>query len=611
MNRIELLSPAKDLETGIAAINCGTDAVYLGAARFGAREAAGNPIAAIEELVRYAHKYWAKVYVTLNTLLYDEELGEAVRLATNLYQIGVDALIIQDTGLLELDLPPLPLFASTQMHNHSAERVAFLEKVGFQRVILARELTLEQIRAIRAATTVELETFVHGALCVSYSGQCYLSYAIGGRSGNRGQCAQPCRRSYSLVGRNGEAVIRNRYLLSLRDLNLSNALPDLLDAGVTSFKIEGRLKDKAYVMNVVGNYRKQLDDLLEGRQMRSASSGTVFFDFMPYPAKTFNRGFTTHFLYGRGAVVASHETPKSLGEPLGKVISVGKQYFSLGPDAPAVHPGDGLCFLNSGKELAGTIVNRVEGSLVFPANLEGLSAGVQVYRNHDHQFSQQLEKSRVERRIRLQFKLAARPDGISLLAVDEDGNEASFFLPEVYSAAQQESKALETIERQLRKLGGTGFECTQVNVDFSPVPFLPVSSLNSLRRGAVEALLAVRQQNLPPSLGGAIRNNIPYPEKRLAFGGNVLNQKAIQFYRRHGVETIEPAAETGLDLHGKKVMTTRYCLRYQLNACPKQPDSIKLPEPLHLVDDQGINFPLKFNCADCVMEVYFQNLSEK
>ena len=301
MNQIELLSPARDLETGMAAINCGADAIYLGPSRFGAREAVGNPLEDIERLAAYAHKYWAKVYVTVNTLLHDEELEDVQKLVSQLYQAGADAMIIQDAGLLELDLPPLPLFASTQMHNHTPERVAFLEKVGFQRAILARELTLDQIREIRARTHIELETFIHGALCVSYSGQCYMSYAIGGRSGNRGQCAQPCRRLYSLVGADGKTVANNRYLLSLRDLNLSQSAGDLIDAGICSFKIEGRLKDKSYVMNVVGYYRRLLDEILKQRNLRPSASGAVHLDFEPNPNKTFNRGYTTYFLHGRGS----------------------------------------------------------------------------------------------------------------------------------------------------------------------------------------------------------------------------------------------------------------------------------------------------------------------
>src|SRR5512146_2010374 len=310
MEKVELLAPAKDLETGVAAIACGADAVYIGAAKFGAREAAGNSLGDIAALVSYAHKYWARVYVTLNTLLYDEELPQVERMACELCEAGADALIIQDAGLLELDLPPLPLFASTQMHNHTPERVAFLEHAGFQRAILARELSLEQIREIRQKTSIELETFIHGALCVSYSGQCYMSYAIGGRRGNRGQCAQPCRKAYSLLGADGQELVHSRYLLSLRDFNLSSALADLIDAGVCAFKIEGRLKDKAYVMNVVAHYRTLLDGLLERRALRPAASGTVQLDFEPDPLKTFNRGYTSYFFKGRGAPLASPDTPK-------------------------------------------------------------------------------------------------------------------------------------------------------------------------------------------------------------------------------------------------------------------------------------------------------------
>jgi collagenase-like PrtC family protease len=313
MEPIELLAPAKDLDTGLAAINCGADAVYIGAAQFGAREAAANSLEDLEALVAHAHKYWARVYVTVNTLLRNDELPEAVRLIHRLHAAGVDALIIQDAGLLECDLPPLPLIASTQMHNHTPERVAFLEKVGFQRVILARELSLEQIRAIRAQTTLELECFVHGALCVSYSGQCYLSYAIGGRSGNRGQCAQPCRRRYSLVDSRGQTLASDRYLLSLRDLNLSADLKDLLEAGVSSFKIEGRLKDIHYVMNVVSYYRQQLDAILAGKGLQKSSSGRSQVGFTPDLAKTFNRGFTTYFLKGRDAAMHDHAAPKFTG----------------------------------------------------------------------------------------------------------------------------------------------------------------------------------------------------------------------------------------------------------------------------------------------------------
>ncbi len=605
MERIELLAPARDLETGIAAINCGADAVYIGAARFGAREAAGNPLGDLEQLIRHAHKYWARIYVVVNTLLYDEELEEAQRLIVQVYQSGADALIIQDAGLLELDLPPLPLIASTQMHNHTPERVAFLEKVGFQRAILARELTLDQIREIRAQTSIELETFIHGALCVSYSGQCYLSYAIGGRSGNRGQCAQPCRRAYSLLGSDGQLVPSRRYLLSLHDLNLSPAIGDLVDAGVCSFKIEGRLKDKTYVMNVVAHYRKLLDTVLNQRAMRPAASGTIQLDFEPDPYKTFNRGYSTYFLRGRGAEIASQDTPKSLGEPLGAVIASDRSSFTLETGSVALHPGDGLCFMDAGRELIGTTVNRVEGRRIFPDSTAGLRPGVQVYRNHDHEFADRLIKSKSVRKIGVQLKLAGAPHGLSLTAVDEDGNQASVTQEIELQPAQKPGEARLTMIRQLQKLGETDFACNGVEIALEPLPFIPVSALNALRRATVDRLAQDREEQRPRFTGGARRNEFPYPQTSLSYEGNVLNQKAVEFYTRHGVKTIEPAAESGLDLRGHKVMTTKYCLRYQLGACPRLPNSRKLPEPLRLVDDQGAEYPLRFNCADCVMEVYF------
>jgi putative protease len=607
MERIELLAPAKDLETGRAAINCGADAVYIAAAKFGAREAAGNPLEDLQALINYAHRYWARVYITLNTLLYDEEVPQAAQMIRQLYEIGADALIIQDMALLELDLPPLPLFASTQMHNHTPERVAFLEKVGIQRAILARELSLDQIREIRKKTTLELETFIHGALCVSYSGQCYMSYAAGGRSGNRGQCAQPCRKPYKLVDRTGAVLQENRYLLSLRDLNLTPDLPALLDAGVCSFKIEGRLKDKTYVMNVVGHYRQQIDRLLEGRSQRAAASGRVIFDFTPDPLKTFNRGYTEYFLHGRKEPVGSPDTPKSLGEPLGSVARLGRGFFTL-DGGSEVHRGDGLCFFNKRRELVGTTINDVQGRNIFPDKMEGLAVGLQVFRNHDHVFLSQLEKSQTERKIGVRFRLAATQTGLALFAQDEDGNESMATLACEKTPAEKPEQALATIDKQLRRLGGTEFDCTYIRVDLPEVYFIPMGTLNALRRAALEDLAQQRLENVPRRLGGAVKNETPYPVQELTFQGNVLNQTAAAFYRRHGVTKIEPAAESGLDLRARKVMTTRHCIKHQLGWCPKENKTVKLQEPLALVDEQGRTFPLRFNCAECQMEVYFLEL---
>ncbi len=612
---IELLSPAKDLETGIAAINCGADAVYIGAARFGARAAAGNSLADIEALASYAHRYWANVYVTLNTLLYDDELEDASRLVEQLYQAGADALIIQDMALLEMDLPPLPLFASTQMHNHTVERVQFLEKVGFQRVILARELTLEQIRRIRAETTIELETFVHGALCVSYSGQCAMSYALGGRSGNRGQCAQPCRRRYTLLDGEARSRLQDRYLLSLRDLNLSDHLADLLEAGVTSFKIEGRLKDRDYVMNVVAAYRRRLDALLDEMALRPAASGRCQHDFTPDLARTFNRGYTTYFLPGppdsqSGDGMASLDTPKSTGESLGKIQAVGKRSFTLDETSPPLHPGDGLCFFDANRELSGTLVNQVRGREIFPEKMDGLRPGLALYRNHDHAFTLALERSHAARLVRVDFRLAYAGGHLHLEAVDEDGVRVAVQAPAACVPAEKPAQMAEAVTRQLGRLGGTIFTAGDIHLDLAEMIFIPLAVLNDLRRRAASALEAARLAQRLRRQGGALKNDFPYPEKRLDYWGNVLNQKAEAFYRRHGVEQIELAVESGLEMRGRKVMTTRYCLRRQLCACLKESGARTLPGPLQMTDEQGNVFDLIFDCKRCVMEVYLAGRGE-
>ncbi len=605
MEKIELLAPARDLECGIAAIDCGADAVYIGAAYFGARAKAGNSLADIETLAHHAHKYWAKVYVTLNTLLYDDELSMAVDLAHQLYEIGADALIVQDLGLLECDLPPLPLIASTQMHNHTPARVAFLEQVGFQRVILARELDLDQIKAIRQQTSIELEFFAHGALCVSYSGQCYMSYGIGGRSGNRGECAQPCRRSYRLIDREGKTLVEDRHLLSLRDLKLSEHLGDLIDAGVNCFKIEGRMKDKAYVANVVSHYRRQLDNLLRDRGLSKSSSGQSRIDFTPDLGKTFNRGYTTYFLHGRGASPGSVDTPKMVGEFIGQVAAVGERSFKLRSGADLLHGGDGVCFFDSSGMLHGTLVNAVHGQTIIPSKVDGLEKGARVYRNHDHVFLNRLKKCRVERKIAVQLKLSETPKGFFLLAEDEDGNTTMGVLVDDKAKANKAEKALATTKKQLRKMGGTEFTCTELEIDWQDTYFIPVSALNGLRRRTLEKLAVVREQNRPMPRHTISPNSAPHPEKTLTYLGNVLNQQAAAFYGRHGVEQIAPAAESGMMMHGKRVMRTRYCIKHQLGFCHREGDVPRLREPLHLVDEDGHEYELRFDCAACEMEVFF------
>jgi 23S rRNA 5-hydroxycytidine C2501 synthase len=605
LKQIELLAPARDLETGLAAINCGADAIYIGATNFGAREAASNNLASIEQLVQYAHKYWAKVYVTLNTLLTDSEIPVAVSLVKNLYQVGIDALIIQDTGLLECDLPPIPLFASTQMHNNSAERVRFLEQVGFQRAILARELSIQQIKEIHTKTNIELECFIHGALCVSYSGQCYMSYALGGRSGNKGQCAQPCRRVYKLIDQSGNILQDNSHLLSLRDLNLSEYLQELIDAGVTSFKIEGRLKDKPYVMNTVSHYRQKLDAILEKNSLTRDSSGQSYPDFSPNPLKTFNRGYTSYFLHGRGSPLTSWDTPKSIGEPVGIITNIDRSSFTLDTTNP-FRSGDGCCFFDKNHQLCGTLINEINNQWIYPEKIEGMYIGAMIYRNHDHLFLSSLMKSRAERKISLQFQLEETNRGYELSAIDEDGNNAHFEMECKKIAAEKPAQVIATIEKQLFKLGSTEFICKKLDINPPDIGFIPVSNLNSLRRGVLENLQAARGLNRPRLKSEHIPNNAPFPGEELSFSGNVLNKKARAFYQRHGVLDIAPAAESGLDMQGKKVMTTKYCLKYQLGFCPKESPSSKLDEPMALVDEQGNSYPLIFNCQHCEMEIYFE-----
>jgi len=490
------------------------------------------------------------------------------------------------------------------MHNHTPERVKFLEEVGFKRVILARELSLEQIKAIRAQTNIELESFIHGALCVSYSGQCTLSYAIGGRSGNRGQCAQPCRNIYSLVDGNGKILENNRHLLSIHDLNLTGHLESLINAGVTSFKIEGRLKDKNYVMNVVGHYRKVLD----GLQVKRSSSGLSYFDFEPDLEKTFNRGYCEYFIEGRKTKIGSPATPKMVGEALGKVKMVTPPSFSLDDDAQTseIHNGDGLSFFSEKGQLSGTLVNRVEGRRIFPARLNGIRSGMKIYRNYDKAFMDRLKAGNTTRKIKVEMHLFGISNGCRLVIHDEDGNVASTDKIYDLQAAEKPEQARQTILKQLGKLGDTEFVCEQVNVETQPVPFLPASAWNELRREAVENLRKVHNDNRPRLMGGVAPNSFPHPAKELDFHGNVLNEKAAAFYRRHGVVKIEPAAESGLDMSGRQVMTTRYCLKYELDACPRHGGKRQLQEPLALVDEEGHTLRLAFDCAKCEMGVFYE-----
>jgi 23S rRNA 5-hydroxycytidine C2501 synthase len=604
-NPIELLSPAKNAGIGIAAINCGADAVYIGAERYGARADAGNSLKDLDKLIHYAHRYWARVYATVNTILHDHEIPDAVKLIHSLHDMGIDAVIIQDVGLLMCDLPPIPVIASTQMHNNTSEKILFLEKIGIQRAILARELDLEAIRDIRNQTTMELEFFVHGALCVSYSGQCYMSYALGGRSGNRGVCAQPCRRRYSLIDSNGRKIVQNRYLLSLRDLNLSDHLSSLIHAGITSFKIEGRLKDKPYVMNVVGYYRRKLDAVLQHGPSARSSSGDVHLDFEPDLDKTFNRGFTSYFVSSRSKEQAALLTPKSMGEAIGKVTIIRPAGFTI-QSSKILYNGDGLCFFDQDQVLHGTYVNKVVDDLIIPDKMEGIQKGTMIYRNLNPRFLQRLEKSRVQRRIGIEMNFTTFINGFVLTAADGEGNTAECSVTHPHISAEKPEKMLEIIRRQLQKCGDSEFSCQRLSIDLPEIYFVPLSVVNSLRRGVVEKLRQVRESNRPIQRARIEKNDAPYPERELSYMGNVLNQNAVQFFRQHGVSSIEPAVESGLDMTGRTVMTTRYCIKYQVGICGHDLHMDDVLEPLYLLDEGGEKYQLEFNCQKCEMTVYWR-----
>ncbi len=612
--RTELLAPARDLACGRAAVDCGADAVYIGAPLFGAREAAGNSLDDIAALAGHAHRYWVRVYAALNTLLTDEELPRAVELAHRLHQAGVDGLIIQDLGLLACGLPPLPLIASTQMHNATPARVAFLARAGFSRAILARELSLAEIRAVRAATIdsggdIELECFVHGALCASCSGRCYLSIALGGRSGNRGRCAQPCRRAWRAEDRAGRTMAEG-HLLSLRDLGLWRRLGDLLDAGVTSFKIEGRLKDASYVANLTAFYRARLDEALRERGLRRSSSGESSPGFTPDPGKTFNRGFTEYLLDGvpPRESITTFATPKMTGEEVGRVVGRESGGGGVVLDREAdLRPGDGVAWFDGAGTLTGSTVNAARGRVLVTDRAAGLAPGRVLYRNRDLAFLKELASTRSERRIAADLVFSAGAGEVVLAATDEDGVSASAAAPWSGEAARDPAEALAAAARQLARTGDSPFAARSVEPAFpsgAVVPFLPLSALNALRREALALLAGARERARPrPRRAQAVPGDARMAEPEADYSLNVLNRAAEEFHRRHGAEVRERAAESGIPLAGRRVMICRWCLRRELGLCPGRGGG--KAEDLYLVDDEGRRLVLVFDCDVCRVEVRF------
>ncbi len=599
MKTVELLAPAKNLSTGKTAILSGADAIYIGPEKFGARLKAGNSLQDIRDLIAFADQYYVKVYATINTLLFDDEIPPAVELIHQLNDVGISGIIIQDMGLLESNLPPVPLIASTQSFCNTPEKAHFFEKLGFKRIILPRELSIDQIAAIRqAAPSIELEYFVHGALCVSYSGQCYMSYALGGRSGNRGNCAQPCRKKYSLFDEAGNIIKKNQHLLSIKDMKQSKNIGRLIKSGVNSFKIEGRLKDENYIKNIVAYYRKIIDK--EIRTANRPSSGVTQQSFVPQPEKSFNRGFTDYFIDQKRNSIGSHETPKMRGELLGRVKQVKKDSFTL--DRPVdINNGDGITFFRNG-ELAGTNINHVKKGRVYPAAMQGIQAGQKLYRNRDHQFLSSLNNATIERKIAIEMRVGKKGHQYFIEVADEDDNKARNYFTSG-EIARKPDLARQNIHQALSKTGKTIFDCESIVINLSEIPFLKKSELNALRRKVLENLLKIRLHNVSRPKTKPAQRTIAYPEANLGFQGNVINQYARQFYQKHGVKTIEKGAELRLGLKGQKVMTTRYCLRYELNQCPAV-HYAKDNSGWILQDDAGNQFRIKFQCHRCEMELY-------
>lgn len=628
--KLELLSPAKNLEFGREAINHGADALYIGAPAFGARAAATNTIEDIEKLVKYAHLYGSKVFVTVNTLLFDNEIDDAVQMIHNLYNIGVDALLIQDMGLLECDLPPIELHASTQCHNASVERIKFLESAGFRRVVLARETSLKQMEEIHKATHVDLEAFVHGALCVSYSGQCYMSQYLNGRSGNRGCCSQPCRSTYDLYNGDGRLLIKEKHLLSLRDFNASQHINSMIEAGITSFKIEGRLKDLSYVKNVTAYYRQLLDGLMReevpeppvrtskvwkpapiveptGIDATRASSGRCTFSFTPDVERTFNRGYTDYYLRERQPM-ASFNTQKSIGKYLGEVTSIGRYTLTIKTKEIFTN-GDGLCYFDTEGNLQGFLVNAVEGHTITPNHMPDIRIGTPVWRNNDQIFEKTLQGKSAERKIGVEMLFCLSRRGFSLDIKDKDGVAVVQHMAAEHAESNKPIHNSNTIVKQLSKLGNTPFTPTKIVDVTEGRYFITAGTLNELRRKAIELLKEYRIKHFQPEKRQHHDQNQPYPTQELDYRANIINQKAEDFYKHHGVSKIERGLEQTEAYDGKALMTTKYCLRYELGCClqgrsKEAPKADIKPTDELILRNNDHHFRLEFDCAECMMRIY-------
>ncbi len=623
-NQLELLSPARTADIGIEAFNHGADAVYIGGPSFGARTAADNSVADLARLAAHAHRFHGRVFATVNTILRDDELEAARKLIWQLYDAGVDALIIQDMGILQMDLPPIQLHASTQTDIRTPEKARFLQDAGLAQLVLARELTLPQIAAIRDAVDTErtiLEFFIHGALCVAYSGQCYISHAHTGRSANRGDCSQACRLPYEVKDSQGRIVAHDKHVLSMKDNNQSENLRALVDVGLRCFKIEGRYKDMAYVKNITAHYRRLFDEILEERpELAAASHGRTTFSFTPDPNQNFNREFTDYFVQGRNDDIGAFDTPKNPGQPIGWVARVAADHVELVTDdaTTELHNGDGLCYWDLHKELVGLQINRAERLpaghwKLFPkdplAGFKDLRKGTIVNRNRDMSWVRALDKKSSERRIGVWMKLAETPQGLALTLTDEAGFEGRAELTLPWQAPRDAHGAHDKLQAALGKLGETMFSPIAVQLDLPRPWFVPPSQLNALRRDAVQALEDARLsglERLAPAV--PVEPPVAYPEEHLTYLANVFNQKARDFYARHGVKVIEPAYEAHQEEDEVSLMITKHCVRFSLSLCPKQAKGVTgvqgtvRAEPLQLINGKE-KLTLRFDCKPCEMHV--------
>lgn len=606
--KIEILAPAKNLYQGMAAVNAGADAVYMGAHQFGARSNATNSVEEVAEMVKYAHLFKAKVFVVINTILYDNELEACRKLIYELYDIGVDALIIQDMAIMEMDLPPIVIHASTQANNRDANHVKFLADAGMKRVVLARELNLDQIQEIHKATDVELEFFVSGALCVSFSGNCYMSVANGERSANRGSCAQNCRLPYRLEDGTGKTLIENSHLLSIKDLDLSDQLPNLIEAGISSFKIEGRLKDIVYVKNNTSFLRKKLDSFLEENSDRfeKASSGRTFYNFEPEMDRSFNRGYTDYFLNKRKEKIGSWESPKSKGQYIGKVLEIKANGYII-ENYEKLNNGDGLYFQNEAGEADGAQINIIFNNIVIPNTFKPLAIGTEIYRNSDAEFNKMVEKENsAVRKIGVKLEFTETETGFQLLAIDEDGHQSVGTIEVAKELAKSQDSVIPNIKKNLAKTGNTPFIVDELEVEFSENWFLPISKVNEIRRDVLERLVDIRVNEYHREEHKLEKTTHPYPVEKLDFMYNVSNKMARTFYQRHGVTEIEKAFELQWDPGKSRVMTTKYCVKYELGKCARyqrQTIGEKVVEPLTLKHGE-VEYKLKFNCKPCEMEIW-------